>query len=33
MRWVVHMARMGEMRSAHELLIGRPHKEDTTWDP
>jgi hypothetical protein len=36
MRWAEHVARMGEMRSAYEVLVRRPegknHSEDLSAD-
>jgi hypothetical protein len=26
-----HVARMGEMRNAYNILVGRPEKEEATW--
>jgi hypothetical protein len=30
MRWVGHVARMGEKRNAYRLLVGKPGKKNTT---
>jgi hypothetical protein len=30
MRWVGHVARMGEERELYRILVGKP-KEETTW--
>jgi len=27
MRWAKHVARMGKMRKAHEILVGKPEGE------
>jgi hypothetical protein len=29
MRWAVHVARMGEMRNAHRILVGKPEGRKT----
>jgi hypothetical protein len=31
MRWVGHVARMGEVRNAYNILVGKPEDEETTW--
>jgi hypothetical protein len=30
MRWVGHVARMGEMRNVYRLLVGKPKRKETT---
>jgi hypothetical protein len=29
MRWVWHVARMGEMRNAYIILVGKPERKST----
>jgi hypothetical protein len=31
MRWTGHVARMGDMRNAYNVLVGKPDKEEITW--
>jgi hypothetical protein len=31
MRWVGHVARMGEERNVYRVLMGKPERKETTW--
>jgi hypothetical protein len=31
MRWVGHVARMGEEREVYRVLVGKPEEKETTW--
>jgi len=31
-RWVEHVARMGERRSVYRVLVGKPDGKETTWE-
>jgi hypothetical protein len=33
MRWVTHAAHIGEMRNAHNILVGKPDGSRPLWRP
>jgi hypothetical protein len=33
MRWVGHVARMGEGRGVHRVLVGKPERRRPMWRP
>jgi hypothetical protein len=33
MRWAGHVARMGEERGVHRVLVGKPEGKRPLWDP
>jgi hypothetical protein len=33
MRWAGHVARMGEDRGAHRVLVGKPEEKRLLWRP